>query len=295
MAGMPERAAVFFDGSPIFSAARGLHRRRAGEVSDPGLAPALRAICSERSSCRARPRRSTCDLGSGHVVLIGFRPQWRGQPFGTFRVLFNAALYHGAVAAAAKGTPGFWSRTRPALDERADDAPSPTRRGRGAHDRSRRLRSRRHARRLAPGSRARRQRAGASSSAARRSRKQAVVRMVGEGAAVLVRRALRRPAWSPDTPGALDRFLAIYDTVPAGSDEAVPGTIETLEQLARPMRLAVLTNKPARATRAHSRRARPSRASSTRSSAATRRSAASPTPPACVTSSTARAHPRRRR
>ena len=48
-------------------------------------------------------------LGSGHVVLIGFRPQWRGQPFGTFRVLFNAALYHGAVAAAAKGTPGFWA------------------------------------------------------------------------------------------------------------------------------------------------------------------------------------------
>jgi hypothetical protein len=32
-------------------------------------------------------------LGDGHVVLIGFRPEWRGQPFGTFRVLFNAALY----------------------------------------------------------------------------------------------------------------------------------------------------------------------------------------------------------
>jgi ribosomal protein S18 acetylase RimI-like enzyme len=32
-------------------------------------------------------------LGDGHVVLIGFRPEWRGQPFGTFRVLFNAALF----------------------------------------------------------------------------------------------------------------------------------------------------------------------------------------------------------
>ena len=36
-------------------------------------------------------------------MLIGFRPQWRGQPVGTFRVLFNSALFHGAVAAEAAG------------------------------------------------------------------------------------------------------------------------------------------------------------------------------------------------
>jgi hypothetical protein len=35
-------------------------------------------------------------MDKGHIVLIGFRPQWRGQPFGTFRVVFNAALYRGS-------------------------------------------------------------------------------------------------------------------------------------------------------------------------------------------------------
>jgi hypothetical protein len=43
------------------------------------------------------------------VVLIGFRPQWRGQPFGTFRVVFNAALFGRDIAESATGTPGFWS------------------------------------------------------------------------------------------------------------------------------------------------------------------------------------------
>jgi hypothetical protein len=35
------------------------------------------------------------ELGRGHVLLLGFRPQWRGQSFGTFRIIFNAALFGG--------------------------------------------------------------------------------------------------------------------------------------------------------------------------------------------------------
>ena len=36
--------------------------------------------------------------GSGTVVLFGFRPQFRGQPYGTFKFLLNAIYLASAQA-----------------------------------------------------------------------------------------------------------------------------------------------------------------------------------------------------
>ncbi len=60
-------------------------------------------------------------------MLIGFRPQWRGQPFGTFRVLFNSVLFSGEVAGGATGTDGFWEA--PEEDDEVDE-PAPEIHGR---------------------------------------------------------------------------------------------------------------------------------------------------------------------
>lgn len=75
-----------------------------------------------------------------------------------------------------------------------------------------------------------------------------VVDFVGEGAKVLVQRALGAAGRDPETPGALPRFLALYDTRLLEHTRAYPGVPEALEWLSTRVGLAVLTNKPSAAT-----------------------------------------------
>ena len=74
--------------------------------------------------------------------------------------------------------------------------------------------------------------------------------MVGEGAAVLVRRALTAAGLDPQTPGALERFLAHYDERLTVHTRPYDGLVEALSALRSDGRtLAVLTNKPGRPSR----------------------------------------------
>ena len=74
-----------------------------------------------------------------------------------------------------------------------------------------------------------------------------VTAMVGEGAAVLVRRALAASGLPADTAGALERFLAHYEQRLTVHTRPYPGITEALAELqSHGMALAVLTNKPQR-------------------------------------------------
>jgi phosphoglycolate phosphatase len=75
-----------------------------------------------------------------------------------------------------------------------------------------------------------------------------VTSLVGEGAAVLVRRALERAGLDPDTPDALERFLSHYDARLLDTTRPYTGMIEAVTALRASHRLAVLTNKPQRPT-----------------------------------------------
>jgi phosphoglycolate phosphatase len=70
-----------------------------------------------------------------------------------------------------------------------------------------------------------------------------VGRMVGEGARMLVHRALTA-AGLGDPPGALERFMQIYDARLLNHTVAYEGMLDVVQHARRHARLAVLTNKP---------------------------------------------------
>src|SRR5262245_35429440 len=71
-----------------------------------------------------------------------------------------------------------------------------------------------------------------------------VAAMVGEGAKVLVERALAAAGLNPGAPEALDRFRAIYDRRLFEHTRPYPGIVDVVRAAAARAALAVLSNKP---------------------------------------------------
>ena len=92
MAGMPAAAPVFADGSPVFEVLEGFEGRVLARYAETG-SPLLSGFLIGEKHLQGKAAALDVTLGKGHVVLVGFEPAWRGQSFGTFRVVFNAALY----------------------------------------------------------------------------------------------------------------------------------------------------------------------------------------------------------
>jgi hypothetical protein len=91
MAGMPSNAAVFVQGSPAFETLEGFQGSVLARYAVSG-SPLLSGYLLGEKYLHGKAVAVDVTCGSGRVVLIGFRPAWRGQTFGTFRVLFNALL-----------------------------------------------------------------------------------------------------------------------------------------------------------------------------------------------------------
>jgi ribosomal protein S18 acetylase RimI-like enzyme len=88
--GLEADTAAYFEGSRAFATMMPVGRRPVRyAVADRLLMSGWllgAATIAERDAVLDVP------FGRGHVVLFGFRPQFRGQPHGTFKLLFNAIL-----------------------------------------------------------------------------------------------------------------------------------------------------------------------------------------------------------
>ena len=91
MAGMPKEADIFVFGSPAFETAAGFDGAVLASYPVQG-SPLRSGYLLGEKYLQGRAVALDARLGEGHVILLGFRPQWRGQPFGSFRVLFNSLL-----------------------------------------------------------------------------------------------------------------------------------------------------------------------------------------------------------
>jgi hypothetical protein len=91
MAGMPEQAGVFFDSGPVFDVAPGFKANVLAKYQDTG-SPLMSGYLLGERFMNGKAAALDIDLGAGHVVMLGFRPQWRGQTMGAFKVIFNSLL-----------------------------------------------------------------------------------------------------------------------------------------------------------------------------------------------------------
>jgi hypothetical protein len=94
MAGLAGSTAVFADRSPVFETLDGFKGQVLARYQETG-SPLLSGYLIGEQYMNGKAAAVNVQLDNGHVVLLGFRPEWRGQPFGTFKVIFNALLSAG--------------------------------------------------------------------------------------------------------------------------------------------------------------------------------------------------------
>ena len=109
MAGMPAEADVVVSGSPVFTTTDGFEGAVLAKYPAEG-SPLRSGFLHGEERMRGHAAAVDVKRGNGHIILLAFQPQWRGQPYGTFRVVFNSVFFGRGVSANAVGAAGFWVR-----------------------------------------------------------------------------------------------------------------------------------------------------------------------------------------
>jgi hypothetical protein len=108
MSGLSPRSRIMMGNSPVFTTEEGFQGRVLAKYPSEGN-PLLSGFLLGEDYLHGYAAALEVSHGEGRVILLGMRPHWRGQPFGTFKILFNAALYSQQVADQTPDNPTFWT------------------------------------------------------------------------------------------------------------------------------------------------------------------------------------------
>ena len=117
--GSTEKLPIFFEMSPAFKLSGNARSIATYTAANPLLSGWIlgAATLSQTSALAEEP------VGQGRIILFGFRPQYRGQSEGTYKLLFNALLY--ARETPATLAPASASLGRRACPQRAEVCTTP--------------------------------------------------------------------------------------------------------------------------------------------------------------------------
>jgi hypothetical protein len=101
-AGLPAMPAVMFERNQAFDTRSGFRGRvLASYVKDRN--PLVSGYLFGAEQIQGKAAAIDAFYGAGHIVILGFRPQWRGQSHGTYKFLFNALYYNPSMAPEGSG------------------------------------------------------------------------------------------------------------------------------------------------------------------------------------------------
>jgi hypothetical protein len=93
VAGLPPSPALMFERNAAFETKREF-RGKVLAAYPKERTPLLSGFLLGEARIEGKAAALDAEYGKGHIILLGFRPQWRGQSHGTYKFLFNALYYN---------------------------------------------------------------------------------------------------------------------------------------------------------------------------------------------------------
>lgn len=87
-AGMAADPVVMFSSGPVFQPRRGFKGNILASYAPSGN-PLRSGVLLHPEAIQGKAAALELEMGKGRIFLYGFRPQWRGQSHGTYKMLFN--------------------------------------------------------------------------------------------------------------------------------------------------------------------------------------------------------------